>query len=66
MLPPGREPSSIDLQIAAQLSAKNSIPFWDMSQNLPPNSLGYTDGIHLDTPGARQVSAAITRTILTP
>jgi hypothetical protein len=66
MLPPGREPSSIDLQIAAQLSAKNSIPFWDMSQNLPPNSLGYTDGIHLDTPGARQVSAAITRRILPP
>ncbi len=59
-LPPGAEADTIDTRIPYALSYQTRIPILDLSKNLPPNSVTYTDGIHM----APASAAAALRSIL--
>jgi hypothetical protein len=51
--------SSSDFLIRAGLSQDTRELYWDMTEGLPPDAVGYTDGHHLDTPSAARVMDAI-------
>ena len=57
MLPPGSADSSIPRAIAA----KSRVRWWDLTEGLPPGSVGFSDGLHLDAPSAQKVMLTLTQ-----
>ena len=59
-LPPGAAPESMYTRLPYALSQQAGVPILDLSRNLPPGSVTYTDGIHM----APASAAAALRSIL--
>lgn len=59
-LPPGAAPEKMNTRMPYELSRVTGIPILDLSKDLPPGSVRYTDGIHM-TPAS---AAAALRSIL--
>lgn len=62
MIPPGPE-SATDLQatLPRALACKSGVSWWDLNEGMPPDAVGFTDGVHLDAPGAAKVLATLVR-----
>jgi hypothetical protein len=59
-LPPGDAPETMYTRIPYELSRTAGIPMLDLTKDLPPGSVRYTDGIHM----APASAAAALRSIL--
>ncbi|MFM2199537.1 MAG: hypothetical protein RLZZ505_2969 [Verrucomicrobiota bacterium] len=59
-LPPGAAPEKMNTRMPYELSRVTGIPLLDLSKDLPPGSVRYTDGIHM----APASAAAALRSIL--
>jgi hypothetical protein len=59
-LPPGAAPESLNTRLPYALSQQAGVPILDLSRNLPPGTITYTDGIHM----APASAAATLRSIL--
>lgn len=59
-LPPGAEADSMNTRIPYEFSRASGIPLLDLSKDLPPGAVRYTDGIHM----APASAAAALRSIL--
>jgi hypothetical protein len=46
-LPPGAAPESLNTRLPYALSQQAGVPILDLSRNLPPGTITYTDGIHM-------------------
>lgn len=57
MLPPG----SVDSSIPRAIAAKSRVRWWDLTEGLPPGSVGFSDGLHLDAPSAQKVMLTLTQ-----
>ena len=57
MLPPG----SVDSSIPRAIAAKSRVRWWDLTKGLPPGSVGFSDGLHLDAPSAQKVMLTLTQ-----
>jgi hypothetical protein len=42
-------------EIAIALACRAEIPWWDLTENLPPAAVHFTDGLHLDAVSAQKV-----------
>jgi len=42
-------------EIAVALACKSGVPWWDLTEGLPANAVGFTDGLHLDALSAQKV-----------
>ncbi len=60
ILPPGAEADSPNIRIPRELSRLSGVPLLDLTRNLPPDAVRYTDGVHMDPASA----AKALRTIL--
>ena len=59
-LPPASDQSTLNIQIPKALSEQSGVPLLDLTTDLPPNAVDYTDGVHM----APSSAAAALRTIL--
>jgi hypothetical protein len=55
MLPPGAPEDSAQTRIPRAIAAKSGVGWWDLNQGLPKETVGYTDGLHLDPASAQKV-----------
>ena len=60
MLPPGTGPATPDRLLAEELARRSGVLFWDLATAIPPDSVRFTDGVHMAPPSA----AATLRTLL--
>jgi hypothetical protein len=60
MLPPGAQAGTPNRVLPEELARRSGLPFWDLAAAIPPDSVRFTDGVHMDPPGA----AATLRTLL--
>lgn len=60
MIPPGPQ-SAADVQatLPRALACQSGVPWWDLNQGLPPGTVAFTDGVHLDAPGSAKVLATL-------
>ena len=66
MLPPGAAADSVQFKIPLAVAANSGIPWWDLTEGLPPGSVDYSDGLHLDAPSAQKVMLTLMRQTLNP
>lgn len=59
-LPPGAKPGAVNTRIPYEFSRESGIPLLDLSKDLPPGAVRYTDGVHM----APASAAAALRSIL--
>ena len=45
--PPGAEQDSPNIRIPTALAYRANLPFWDLTEGLPPTAVRYTDGVHM-------------------
>lgn len=62
MIPPGAKAGMMP-GLPRALACKSGTPWWDLNVGLPPDAVAYTDGLHLDGPGAAKVLATLLRGI---
>ena len=60
MLPPGAQAGTPNRVLPEELARRSGLPFWDLAAAIPPDSVRFTDGVHMDPPSA----AATLRTLL--
>lgn len=60
MLPPGAQAGTPSRVLPEELARRSGLPFWDLAAAIPPDSVRFTDGVHMDPPSA----AATLRTLL--
>ena len=60
ILPPGADEGTPNILIPRELSRLSGVPLLDLTRNLPPDAVRYTDGVHMDPAS----SAKSLRTIL--
>jgi hypothetical protein len=60
MLPPAAGPATPDRLLAEELARRGGVLFWDLARAIPPDSVRFTDGVHMAPPSA----AATLRTLL--
>lgn len=58
VLPPPPKPGA-QAELPRALAARTGTPWWDLNQNLPADAVRFTDGLHLDAPGAAKVLATL-------
>ena len=63
MIPPGAEADSSQMRIPLAVAAKSGIPWWDLTAGLPPDSVDYSDGLHLDAASAQKVMLTLMRQV---
>ncbi|MEO5917757.1 MAG: hypothetical protein ABIS50_26230 [Luteolibacter sp.] len=63
MLPPGAETDSEQMKIALGVAAKSGVPWWNLTEDLPPDSVGFSDGLHLDAASAQKVMLTLMREV---
>ncbi|MDB6078705.1 MAG: hypothetical protein JWO82_2452 [Akkermansiaceae bacterium] len=61
LLPPGEAPDSTEWAVAHSLAIHSGLPFWDLSADLPPGTVAFTDGRHLDAASAQKVLMTLMR-----
>lgn len=61
MLPPALDANSEQSKIAHAVAARSGIAWWDLTEGLPPGSVGFSDGLHLDAPSAQKVMLTLMR-----
>jgi hypothetical protein len=66
MIPPGAETNSSQMKIPKAVAAKSGTPWWDLTAGLPPDSVGYSDGLHLDAASAQKVMLTLMREVGDP
>lgn len=66
MLPPALDANSTQSKIAHAVAARSGIAWWDLTDGLPPGSVGFSDGLHLDAPSAQKVMLTLMRELDTP
>jgi hypothetical protein len=59
LLPAGGKETELDLRIARAVAARTRFPWWDMAAGIPADSIGYTDGRHMDAAAAAFVVDAL-------
>jgi hypothetical protein len=60
MLPPGvKSPTSLQARLPRALACKSGARWWDLNEGLPPGTVAFTDGLHLDASGAERVLATL-------
>jgi hypothetical protein len=62
MIPPGAKSGMLP-EVPRALACKSGVPWWDLNDGLPPDAVGFTDGLHLDAPSAAKVLATLLRGI---
>lgn len=55
MIPPGADVDSAQMKIPKAVAAKSGVPWWDLTDDLPPGSVTFSDGLHLDAASAQRV-----------
>ncbi|WP_035606486.1 hypothetical protein [Haloferula sp. BvORR071] len=55
VLPPGIEPGTVQGDLPAVLAKRSGVLWWDLTEGLPKDAVGFTDGLHLDTESAGKV-----------
>ncbi len=55
MLPPGAPENSAQSRIARAVAVESGVRWWDLTDGLPDGAVGYSDGLHLDSPSAQKV-----------
>jgi hypothetical protein len=63
MIPPGAEVDSVQMRIPKAVAAQSGIPWWDLTENLPPDSVTFSDGLHLDAASAQKVMLTLMREV---
>ncbi|MBC8127677.1 MAG: hypothetical protein H8M99_11115 [Gloeobacteraceae cyanobacterium ES-bin-144] len=63
MLPPGAEADSAQVGIPKAIALKSAVPWWDLTEGLPADAVGYSDGLHLDASSAQKVMLTLMREI---
>jgi len=53
-------------EIAVALACKSGVPWWDLTEGLPENAVAFTDGLHLDAPGAQKVMNTLRAQLIPP
>lgn len=66
MIPPGAAADSVQRKIPMAVAAKSGFPWWDLTDGLPPGSVEFSDGLHLDAPSAQKVMLTLMREVRTP
>lgn len=66
LLPPGAPLDSPQMKIALAIAARSGVPWWDLTDGLPPGSVGFSDELHLDAPSAQKVMLTLMREVETP
>lgn len=61
MLPPGVKSAGVQSTLPRALACRSGIPWWDLTDGLPDGEVAFTDGLHLDAPGAAKVLATLLR-----
>ena len=61
MIPPGAEADSAQMEIPRAVAAKSGLPWWDLTESLPQDSVSYSDGLHLDAASAQKVMLTLMR-----
>jgi hypothetical protein len=62
MLPPGVKDDSL----AKAIAAKSGVRWWDLNAGLPKDTVGFSDGLHLDAPSAQKVMLTLLREVKLP
>ncbi len=55
LLPPGGKSDSVHVRLPVALAIESGVPFWDLVSGLPPDSIRFTDGVHMDPQSAATV-----------
>lgn len=63
MIPPGAEMDSAQMRIPKAIAARSGITWWDLTENLPPDSVVFSDGLHLDAASAQKVMLTLMREV---
>ncbi|MES2660062.1 MAG: hypothetical protein V4689_15680 [Verrucomicrobiota bacterium] len=63
MIPPGAETDSVQMKIPMAVATKSEVPWWDLTDGLPPGSVGFSDGLHLDAASAQKVMLTLMREV---
>ena len=66
MLPPGAPADSPQMRIPLAVAAKSGVRWWNLTEGLPPDSLGFSDGLHLDAESAQKVMLTLMRELEIP
>ncbi len=61
MIPPGAAADSAQMRIPKAVAVKSGLPWWDLTDNLPPGSVAFSDGLHLDAASAQKVMLTLMR-----
>lgn len=59
VLPPGLEMGSREQRVADAVAIRSGVSWWDLTDGLPEDAVGFTDGIHMDTPSVGKTMATI-------
>jgi hypothetical protein len=62
MLPPGVKDDSL----AKAIAAKSGVRWWDLNAGLSKDAVGFSDGLHLDSPSAQKVMLTLLREVKMP
>ena len=60
-LPPGAEAGTVQSELPRVLAYRSGVLWWDLNEGLPSGSVEFTDGLHLDAPGAAKVLTSLVR-----
>ncbi len=66
MLPPGAKADSVEMKIPRAVAAQSGVRWWDLTEGLPPGSVDFSDGLHLDAASAQKVMLTLMREIKKP
>lgn len=54
-LPPGVKAGTMQADLPAAIARQSGVLWWDLTDGLPPDAVGFTDGLHLDASSAGKV-----------
>ena len=60
-LPSGAEAGTVQSELPRVLAYRSGVLWWDLNEGLPSGSVEFTDGLHLDAPGAAKVLTSLVR-----
>ncbi len=66
MIPPGADADSVQMKIPMAIAARSQVPWWDLTDGLPPDSVEFSDGLHLDAASAQKVMLTLMREVEKP
>ena len=61
ILPPGVRAGTVQGDLPRALACKSGVSWWDLTDGLPSDGVGFTDGLHLDAPSAAKVLTTLVK-----